>query len=399
MIDKIIVGHVLDELKKIPDNFVHCCVTSPPYWGLRDYGLEPKVWGAESVCEHDFDKRAARAKGGQQDYSSSGLKRDGRTEDRRIATLANHQTRGDPISSFHGFCRLCGAWRGSLGLEPTYKLYIQHLVEIFREVRRVLRADGTCWLNLGDSYNAAGRDGHGIREGFKQGTNRASANAVDSVRSTAGNLKPKDLVGIPWRVALALQADGWYLRRDIIWHKPNPMPESVKDRPTTAHEYIFLFAKNENYYYDADKISEPSKYAGEFVVLGPKSLSRGQALGVGVKPSENALVDTVQVGSRRNKRSVWSITTQSFPEAHFATFPLEIPHLAISAGVPEEGIVLDPFFGSGTTGLAAKINNRHFIGIELNPEYAKMAERRLAGVNQRRIKNSFEGNGLLEGLL
>jgi DNA modification methylase len=306
---------------------------------------------------------------------------------------------------------------GQLGLESTPEEYVAKMVEVFREVRRVLRDDGTVWLNLGDSYNAAGRVGHGTSIGYKQRTNRASALGADHTRPSAGALKEKDLVGIPWRVAFALQADGWYLRSDIIWAKPNPMPEPVRDRPTKAHEYVFLLTKSARYFYDADAVKEPAGHP---------------------------------TAAARNRRTVWTIAPQPFRGAHFATFPEKLVEPCILAGASERGccpecgapwkriterdkpphvdpseidrfgtgeagvhrkvggqyqkwlddhptqtvgwrptcdhdaepvgsVVLDPFAGSGTTGVVALRHGRRFIGIELNPEYAAIAEARIAG--------------------
>jgi DNA modification methylase len=318
----------LTALRTMPDASVHCCVTSPPYWGLRDYG-EP----------------------------------------------------------------------GQLGLEATPEEYVARLVEVFREVRRVLRDDGTLWLNLGDSYNAAGREGHGTRVGYKQGTNRASANGSDHTRPSADALKPKDLVGIPWRVAFALQADGWYLRSDIIWAKPNPMPESVTDRPTKSHEYIFLLTKSATYFYDADAIAEPAIYAHEAKYDNGENGHGGGVSHAGQGSSTrkfrktdkqrghgrrhdgfndrwDAMTKAEQCSGYRNKRTVWTIATKPYPEAHFATFPPELPTLCILAGCPEDGTVLDPFAGSGTTLWVAKENGRDGVGIELNPEYCRLAAKR-----------------------
>lgn len=280
---QLIQSDCLTALREMSISSINCCVTSPPYWGLRDYGVS-----------------------------------------------------------------------GQIGAEETPQQYVENLVGIFREVRRVLTEDGTLWLNLGDSYAA----------------NR-------SYKVPAG-LKPKDLIGIPWRTAFALQEDGWYLRSEIIWNKPNAMPESVRDRPTKAHEQIFLLTKSEKYYYDAVAIREPSANAGKVVRLGAKSFSKRQAAGSGVSPSGNALKDTFTVPAFRNKRSVWDITTKPFKGAHFAVFPPEIPATCILAGCPPAGLVLDPFAGSGTTGIAAIRNNRRFVGIELNPDYCSMAQSRIA---------------------
>jgi DNA modification methylase len=300
---QILQGDALATLRTLPDQSINCCVTSPPYWGLRDYGV-----------------------------------------------------------------------RGQLGLEATPEEYVVHIVEVFREVRRVLRDDGTLWCNLGDSYAAStkGSGGHNP----KQDSNAGSWHDARRWR-IPGGLKPKDLVGIPWRVAFALQADGWYLRSDIIWHKPNPMPESVTDRPTKAHEYLFLLAKSARYYYDADAIAEPATCFGRQHTTGvqpPKeiALQRDGTHGIGGDLSINYERTT------RNRRTVWTVATKPFKGAHFAAFPPKLIEPCILAGCPKGGTVLDPFAGAGTTGLVSKQHGRRFIGIELNPQYAAMARARAA---------------------
>lgn len=334
---RILRGHVLDRLRELPDESVHCCVTSPPYYGLRDYGVA-----------------------------------------------------------------------GQLGLEPTLAEYLDNMVAVFREVRRVLRSDGTLWLNIGDSYaTGAGAVGN-CPGGGAQGEKWAGAMTSPNRMPQAG-YKPKDLMGVPWRLAFALQADGWWLRQDIIWYKPNPMPESVRDRCTKAHEYIFLLTKSERYYFDQAANSEPATSAydpdsckspdgwashegghGSFHREGREkgrsgNKARKPASDRGVPIDTNGSASGAVAGSvpwegaTRNRRSVWTITTQAFPEAHFATFPTEIPRRAIVAGCPAGGTVLDPFLGSGTTALVADRLQRDCIGIELNPAYADMAERRIRG--------------------
>jgi len=467
-------GDVLTCLQTLPDNSVHCAVTSPPYWGLRDYGLPPVIWGGDPACPHEWG-----------DWKFNG----------------NHQ------KHFAGaFCRLCGAWRGSFGLEPTPELYLEHAVLIFREVRRVLRPDGTLWLNMGDSYCGSGGAGGDYNDGgLKAGQPKFPGRTSKGIRGgspkhAAGiwdgsycedhlnryplpNLKVKDLVGMPWRLALALQADGaadpkamqiidriraallqdyeyweevpamvrreverldqeyaaakegsWWLRRDIIWAKPNPMPESCQDRPTTAHEYIFLLTKRAHYFYDAEavkEISSPNSHGSPKINPGWKQA----ALGKWTK--EDSL-------NGRNLRSVWTIATAPFPEAHFATFPPALPEKCIRAGTSEKGVcpqcgapwvrvvekeirrhekwygeyatatqhsrgtagnayneivssqttgwhpvcqcdagepvpatVLDPFAGAGTTALVAAKLQRHAVAIELNPAYVAMGVQRL----------------------
>ena len=297
-------GDCRELLREMPAGSVRCCVTSPPYWGLRDYG--------------------------------------------------------------HA---------GQLGLERTPEEYVSRMVEVFSEVRRVLADDGTLWANLGDSYAAGGRGGG--MEGERGEKQRSNQGALLGPKKAPEGLKPKDLVGIPWRIAFALQADGWWLRSDIIWAKPNPMPESVTDRPTKAHEYLFLLAKAERYYYDAAAIAEPS--------VDPPGVSRGGAL-ARFGRDEKLIAANAHRGDKiptsngsRNRRSVWTIATQPFTEAHFAVMPEALVEPCILAGSAPGDLVLDPFAGSGTVGVVALRHGRRFIGIELNPEYVTMARRRVAG--------------------
>jgi len=333
---KMYVGDWIDVLRTIPDESVQCCVTSPPYWGLRDYDVP-----------------------------------------------------------------------GQLGLERTPDEYVAKVVEGFREVRRVLRKDGTLWLNLGDTY-AGSRCGEN-KDGF---TGRHVVETDTFVKSkregkrwgggdmACPGLKPKDLIGIPWRVAFALQADGWYLRQDIIWEKPNPMPESVTDRCTKSHEYLFLLSKSAQYHCEMDAIKEsctagdrgssftderevglhPNTGKGPRKIKVPGGWDRGEGAHGTIHRNgrTSAEYQEAEVSPYRNKRSVWEIATSPFPEAHFATFPPKLVEPCILAGCPEGGTVLDPFFGAGTTGLVASKNGRKGIGVELNPEYVEMASRRLA---------------------
>ena len=268
------------------------------------------------------------------------------------------------------FCIHCHAWLGSLGLEPTPELYLKHLVDIFREIKRVLRKDGTLWLNLGDSYNGSGPSG-GMG---KQYTNKGSQNTTP--KNVVG-LKPKDLIGIPWRAALALQADGWWLRSDIIWHKPNPMPESVTDRPTRSHEYVFLLSRSAKYYYDADAVREPG-VTREVSIEEYKKMLRETGEAWYPRVSRNTDNSGGKHGKKfhaitppggRNLRSVWTIPTSPTPEAHFATFSPKLVEPCIKAGCPPGGVVLDPFLGAGTTAVVAHRLGRKCIGIELSRKY------------------------------
>ena len=321
---QIIQGDVIEVLRTLPAESVHCCVTSPPYWGLRDYGTG--TWdGGDPACDHRirFDSRA----------------------DRPLGKLhGGHETIDAATAIIREQCPKCGARRvdKQIGLERTVDEYVAKMVEVFDEVRRVLHPDGTLWLNLGDSYCS-------ITKGSSSYSEKQDSNAGSRFAPLGPGLKPKDLAGVPWRTAIALQASGWWLRSDLIWHKPNVMPESVTDRPTKSHEYVFLLAKNRHYYYDADAVGEPT---------------------------EGQQRDGRPTQEKRNRRTVLSINSYPSPETHFATFPIELPEICIRAGSPECGVVLDPFSGAGTTGLACLKTNRRYLGIELNPEYVQMAYER-----------------------
>lgn len=342
---QIIQGDVIEVLRTLPAESVHCCVTSPPYWGLRDYGTGQ--WdGGDPTCDHKirYDSRA----------------------DRPLGKLhGGHETIDAATAIIREQCPKCGARRvdKQIGLERTVDEYVAKMVDVFGEVRRVLHPDGTLWLNLGDSYCSTTKGSGGHSE--KQDSN-AGARFEPRQLGLGSGLKPKDLAGVPWRTALALQADGWWLRSDICWYKPNAMPESVTDRPSKAHEYVFLLAKNQRYYYDAEAIAEPAGWNG---TSGNKNY-RPDAPGRRVND-----LSTNGGGPRniRNKRSVWTISTYATREAHFATYAIELPELCIRAGSPENGLVLDPFSGAATTGLACLKTNRRYLGIELNPEYVEMA--------------------------
>lgn len=328
--NKIYLGDALEVLKTFPDESIDCCITSPPYYGLRDYGVNDQI-----------------------------------------------------------------------GLEDSPELFIARLVAIFAEVRRVLKEEGTLWVNIGDSYAGSGKgrykDGHCDTKGWKQDSNKGTIVGKLS-KTRAGELKPKDLIGIPWMLAFALRSRGWFLRQDIIWYKPNPMPESVRDRCTKAHEYIFLLSKSSHYYFDSEAIAEPvadatvkrlaqdidaqkgavwpgyearlkakaPRYGGNKYTATPDKFYRTK--------SGNAY----QPRAKRNKRDVWTVSTKACKEAHFATFPPDLIQPCILAGCPEGGIVLDPFMGSGTVGIVSRQLYRNYVGCELNPEYQKMAERRIA---------------------
>jgi DNA modification methylase len=307
--NKVYFGDCRDSMRQMAkENIkVQTCITSPPYYGLRDYGHE-----------------------------------------------------------------------GQIGNEQTPKEFIDNLVEVFACVWDILADDGTLWVNLGDSY-------YNYRPGKGQALNKqtVSSNNQDLPQECArrGNkldgYKEKDLMGMPWRLAFALQDFGWTLRQDIIWHKPNPMPESVKDRCTKSHEYIFLLSKNSQYYFDNEAIKEKSLNSGKIISLGEKSMSKGQAKGKNISPSGNGNLDFYNVLENRNKRSVWTISTKPYSGAHFAVYPEELIEPCVMAGSKVGDIVLDPFFGSGTTGAVAQKLGRQYIGCELNQDYELLQKERL----------------------
>jgi len=337
-------------LAELPAESVHTVVTSPPYWGLRDYGTA--TWdGGDEACDHIADAGPPLNKS---TLTSAGI---GATPEGAASKAHAKQYRTT--------CP-CGATRidSQLGLEPTPEAYVANMVAVFREVRRVLRDDGTLWLNLGDSYAGSGMTGGTkSKEGSAKRTERMFHG---NRRDTVPGLAQKQLIGIPWRVAFALQADGWYLRSDIIWSKPNPMPESVTDRPTKAHEYLFLLSKSPRYYFDADAVREDG--AGR-LDLGRMKRPEARLGEGGVWASDNSLRDE----PGRNLRTVWTIATEPYPGAHFATFPRKLVEPCVKAGCPEGGTVLDPFAGSGTTLLVAQQLGRRGIGIDLSPEYLMQA--------------------------
>lgn len=431
--DLVFVGHCLDVLRTLPDESVHCIITSIPYWGLRSYGTEPQIWGGDPVHAHEF--RQVHPPGYRSSDSKPGpLQHEGNTGRDRLTS---------------GLC-LCGAWRGELGLEPSPEMFVEHIVEIFREARRVLRSDGTLWLNVGDSY---------FGTGYSQKDTGKAAYGPDQWPQyrcgSHGILKPKDLCLIPARLALALQADGWWVRSEIEWCKLSAMPESIEDRPTNAHEKIWLLSKSRRYFYDAQAVKEKavSSHVSGNGFERPCQISRG---GRGSDPQ-------LESTDGRNMRNYWLLGPENFPGAHFATFPTEVPRRAILAGTSAHGCcsecgapwrrvvkpteayakhlgkdwaddaadsaegrghfemgdgrratqrrvkrkaasltaeyetvgweptckhteatvvpctVLDPFSGAGTSGLVARRHGRAYVGIELNPKYAEISRVRLEG--------------------
>ena len=353
MKDTILFGDCKETLSAFLPQSARTCVTSPPYYGLRDYGTATWI-GGDPNCNHRRDSKV------KPENCNTGHK--------------NHDEMygvGDAI--YKTVCPKCGAIRqdSQIGLEETPEEYIESLVDVFRSVRDVLTDDGTLWVNLGDSYYNY-RPGKG-QSYPKQSVSKTKQDLPDKCNKRGNKLdglKEKDLIGIPWMFAFAMRKDGWYLRQDIIWHKPNPMPESVKDRCTKSHEYIFLFSKNRKYFYDNESIKEPVKQD-----WGTRDRTKGKYhnIGSGLQPHSGL----TKSYDRKNKRSVWSVTVKPYKEAHFATYPPDLIEPCIKAGSEEGDTILDPFMGAGTTAAVAKSLNRYYIGCELNEDYGNLIQKRI----------------------
>ena len=354
--NKVFLGDSREVLKEFPDKCVDTCITSPPYWGLRDYGTSTWVGGDEN-CTH---------------------RRDTKKSDKCITGHKNFDEMlgvGDAI--YKSECKRCGAKRvdNQIGLEDEVSDYIEQIVDVFSEVHRILKDDGTLWLNLGDSYAGSTGKSGGVSE-IQSVKRQLDTGSIGSLRpAKVAGLKRKDLIGVPWRAAFALQKYGWYLRQDIIWHKPNPMPEPANDRCVKSHEYIFLLSKNPQYYFDADSIKEPS--------ITPNTGTSWKQRKLDGEPMRHGLQGAAAVGAgnfktyeKRNKRSVWTVPTKPYAGAHFATFPPELITPCIKAGSREGGIVLDPFMGSGTIAEYSKRLGRLYTGVELNEEYHALINER-----------------------
>lgn len=310
--DRILCGDALEMLRTLPDNSVHCCVTSPPYYALRDYGVD-----------------------------------------------------------------------GQIGREDTPAQYVARLTDVFSEVRRVLRPSGTLWLNIADTYAGKGNQGDSVDPKYPNGRTGQTV----AINRRVEGCKAKDMIGIPWMLAFALRDSGWYLRSDIIWMKANPMPESCKDRPSRCYEHVFLLTKSRSYYYDAAAIAEPVAESTPMRMRRKFSKNKYSAGIPGqahqhlndYRPNGYAEED---IPLLRNKRDVWQINSVPYKGAHFAAYPPKLVETCLLAGCPQDGIVLDPFLGSGTTAAVAKQMGRHYIGIELNPDYCELAKQRIGGVTE-----------------
>ena len=357
-------GNCLDILAELPAESVQACVTSPPYWGLRRYqGQQDYIWNNHNGCEHDW-------------ADLSYVRNNDQTASCKQRTNTGSIDRDVPIS--HGQCLKCGAWKGAYGLEPAPEMYIDHSIQILRAVKRVLKKDGIVWWNIGDSYAGSGKAGNnpeyfGKHKEFGKPSSHIERFGLSGI--VPDGLKPKDLCLIPFRVAIAAQQDGWYVRSVIIWSKPNPMPESVKDRPTEAHEYILMLTKSAKYYFDSEAVREPARDWGD----RDRSKYRMGTNDPLLKHHGLVKGDFASIG--RNIRSVWEITTQNYSGAHFATFPEEIPRRSILASTKQLDIVLDPFAGSGTTGKVAKELGRKAVLIDTSDKYCQMQIERVQSVS------------------
>lgn len=400
------IGHVLDVLRDLAADGARaqCVVTSPPYWGLRDYGTRAAIWGGAPMCKHAFGAPARVRRGGGQGATGQRANRANVAAQNAVAVYDGGE-----------HCTRCDAWRGHLGLEaqhdclawargepPCTSCFVCHMRTVFAAVHEVLADDGACWINLGDRYAGGGRgpDTKSTLGGSRR-SQAESRRALVKGRHLPIGLKHKDLAGIPWRVALALQADGWYLRRDNVWHKLNPMPESAQDRPTTAHEYVFLLTKRSRYYYNSKGFREPvtgrahargnglnpkaKPVAGWAVGPGDHStIGHARRQGAGahklLRPRQNESFSTAvnDLVDDRNMRSVWPLSTQPYKGPHFATFPTSIPERAILLTTRPDDVVLDPFMGSGTVARVATRLGRRWLGIDLDPRNEQLTRQRAA---------------------
>jgi site-specific DNA-methyltransferase (adenine-specific) len=388
--NKIYLGNTLEVLKTFPNESVNCCITSPPYWALRDYKLEPQIWDTKEGCEHDFElveRKDPQDRNGSGDHDSGGIAKSWSKE-----------------PNITGFCSKCGAWKGSLGLEPTFELYIKHLCDIYDEIKRVLRKDGTCWVNLGDTYSTKSGSGF-ANDNLNPLTPEqiAERTGIYEANKLRGNWKDKCLCMIPFRFAIEMVNRGWILRNVIVWHKPNCMPCSVKDRFTVDFEYVFFFVKSKKYWFETQyeplsdvTIKDITNRKNLACLTGehnskhfdnPDSVFDQQKTG-------RLRTEFVNLEKGRNKRAVWSICPQPFRESHFAVFPEALVEPMIKSGCQKDGLVLDIFLGSGTTAVVAKKLGRNWIGIELNPKYVEMAQKRIDGFTFDDFRHERENHSL-----
>lgn len=345
---KVIIGNSLDVLKSMESESIDLCITSPPYWSLRDYKSEPVVWGGDPQCDHTFVEHVEPARGGVGSDANVGANKD-----------AEANNRGHPTIT--AYCSKCGAWKGQLGLEPTPFEYIDHLCDIFDEVKRVLKPTGACWVNIGDTYN-----GSKIGNTETKKNTRVVSDSFKKQRLTS--IGVKCLIQIPSRFAIEMCNRGWILRNEVIWHKPNAMPMPVKDRFTVDFEKMFFFTKNPDYYFK--QITEPMVKPGVIARFGSKKTGNQNNVYFGRS------YDASELNNERNARTVWTIPTKPSTEDHCAMFPTSLIERPIMACCPDGGIVLDPFCGSGTTLEYCRKHDINGIGIEINPDFEPIIKRR-----------------------
>lgn len=372
---QIHVAHVLDGLAALPEASCQMAVCSPPYWNLREYGTTPQLWGGDPACDHQWETGQLTQRSGGTKSPKVGIKGQANFQ---IVPAREYDT-----------CSRCGCWRGELGGEPTPALFVEHLVLVFRAVKRVLKPTGTLWLNLANCYNSSppGNSKPMSKSGLNGAQTSASYRArledtQQAQQALAPDLKPKDLVGIAWMTALALQADRWYLRSAIIWQKPSVMPESITDRPSKSYEYIFLLSVKDRYYYDAAAIAEPVSQASLARLNQPSISTQAGSSRAHAGGKTNGRMKAVGGTETRNARDVWTFSGTGTPGDHYAAYPEELPRRCIKAGSAPGDVVLDPFGGSGTTAVAARRLRRDAVLIELNPAYAQAAWDRVKPVSQ-----------------
>jgi len=366
-------GHVLELLGDIPDEFFDCVITSPPYYGLRSYDVPPVIWDGEDGCCHQWGSEMPEHHPGQVEQTKW--------------KSADAAGKGQTAKSGQ-FCSLCGAWRGSLGLEPTYQLYISHLMQIFREVYRVLKKTGTCWVNIGDSYASSGGASRHFGYQDPKYKNGRDGSYEEPTAYPQDKVQPKSLIQIPERFSIAMTDAGWIKRNTMIWHKPNAMPSSAKDRFTVDFEYVYFFTKDKKYWFEQQfepHLTQENRPDG--IVrnrIFEYDSKENKMRGFKTKPNDKSCGHPyfhgkdVNYGEKgRNKRTVWTIPTKPCPEAHFAVFPDTLVKPMLNAGCPVDGWVLDPFAGIGTVGTVAKEQGKNFIGVELSQAYCQMVERRI----------------------
>lgn len=381
-INKIYNECCLETMGRMPDGFVDMVICSPPYWGLRDYGTAPQIWDNHNGCEHEWGNGLFERKRGN---ASGPTAQVGNTKKEICGTGVNQGN----------FCTKCNAWKGNLGLEPDYNLFIDHLVQIFDEVKRVLKDTGSCWVNLGDSYSGSNGAGYSPTKWKRLYENETS---IRKKTGRTDSISPKSLIGIPERFVLAMQDNGWIRRNTIIWHKKNCMPSSASDRFTVDFEYLYFFTKKTKYYFEQQfeefQGKDESRWSGSYenegsIIQGasnrgikrtkryPKNYGGGTSFKghSGNFKADGSLIGTPELG--RNKRCVWKIPTQPYPGAHFAVFPAALIETPIKGGCPVDGIVYDPFMGAATTAEVALTHNRHFIGSERSVDYCKIGNKRI----------------------